>query len=118
METVASGRRSEEVPAGPSGEGTVVVDVGGERGALVVWVPSALDGTELEVRRRGTSWLGEHTAVRPRRLRDGTCFAAMFGSLDAGCYELRVRGTETAPRVEARVAGGTIAEATWPDSAG
>ncbi len=95
----------------------MVLDVGGERGALIVWVPPDLDGTQLEVRRQGASWRGEHTAVRPRHLRDGTCFAAVFGSLVAGRYELRVCGTETAPVIDAAVVGGSIAEASWPAGA-
>jgi hypothetical protein len=108
-------KHHDEAVAGPSGEGTVVIDVGGDRGALIVWVPAALDGTELEVRREGEPWRGEHTAVRPRHLRDGTCFAAVYGSLVAGRYQLRVRGNGAAPAVEASVVGGSIAEATWPD---
>lgn len=95
----------------------MVIDVGGDRGALIVWVPADLDGTELEVRRHGTSWQGEHTAVRPRHLRDGTCFAAVFGSLAAGAYQLRLRGTDSPAVVDAEVAGGVIAEASWPDGA-
>lgn len=103
-----------EGAADPSGEGTVVLDVGGERGALVVWAPRALAGSELEVRSVGSPWQGLHTAVRPRDLGSGRVFAAVFGALTAGSYQLRVRGSGTPPVLGAEVVGGEIAEAHWP----
>jgi hypothetical protein len=103
---------------GPSGQGTVVLDIGGGCGALVIWVPPSLDGAELELRPVGAAWQGQHTAVRPRDLGVGRRFAAVFGALGAGCYQLRVRGTDTGPITDVEVVGGTIAESTWPDRPG
>ena len=105
---------SESTPA-PSGEGTVVLDIGGDTGAVVVLTPAGLDGSEIEVRPVGDVWRGTHTGVRQRELRDGVCFAAVFGALRAGRHQLRVRGTETEPVLEVEVAGGSITEAVWPD---
>lgn len=113
MAEVAEAQRV-EVAAAPSGEGTVVLDVGGERGALVVWAPRALAGSELEVRPVGSPWQGQHTAVRPRDLGSGRVFAAVFGALTAGSYQLRVRSSGTPPVLAAEVVGGEIAEAHWP----
>jgi hypothetical protein len=98
----------------PSGEGTVVLDIGGDTGAVVIHSPAALDGAELEIRRVGSCWDGTHTAVRRRELRHGACFAAVFGAVAGGDYELRVRGGGTGPQLELLVVGGAISEATWP----
>jgi hypothetical protein len=104
----------ESVPA-PSGEGTVVLDIGGDTGAVVIHTPAPMDGAELEIRPVGDVWRGAHTGVRQRDLRDGVCFAAVFGALPAGRHQLRVRGTETEPVLEVAVNGGAITEAVWPD---
>ena len=76
----------EPVPA-PSGEGTVVLDIGGTRGAAVVYTPASLVGAEIEIRRAGRPWDGTHTAVRRRDLRDTAAYAGVFGSLEAGAYQ-------------------------------
>jgi hypothetical protein len=99
----------------PSGEGTVVLDIGGARGAAVIYVPATLHGEEIEIRAVGQPWNGEHTGIRERTLRDGACFAAVFGALDKGDYQLRIRGTETDPVVDVSVGGGGITEARWPE---
>ena len=93
----------------------MVLDIGGDTGAVVVHAPARLDGAELEIRPVGGVWHGTHTGVRRRVLRDGVCFAAVFGALPAGRHQLRVRGTETDPVLEVAVAGGAITEAVWPD---
>jgi hypothetical protein len=113
-----AGSHHPEPMLGPSGQGTVVLDIGGGCGALVIWVPPSLDGAELELRPVGAAWQGQHTAVRPRDLGVGRRFAAVFGALGAGCYQLRVRGTDTGPITDVEVVGGTIAESTWPDRPG
>ncbi len=103
-----------ETAPGPSGEGTVVLDIGGTSGAAVVYVPASLDGEELEIRPVGRPWDGTHTAVRRRDLRDGVCFAGVFGTLQAGGYEVRVRGTGSAPVLALEVTGAGITEVHWP----
>lgn len=105
---------AEAVPA-PSGEATVVLDIGEGTGALAVRTPAFLDGAELEIRPVGQPWTGTHTGVRRRDLRDGNCFAAVFGSLVEGRYELRVKGSGSGPVIESDVTGGTVTEASWPD---
>src|ERR1700683_171093 len=42
-----------EPAAGPSGPGTVVMDVGGDIGALIMYTPAAMDGQEIEISRDG-----------------------------------------------------------------
>ena len=99
----------------PSGEGTVVLDIGGECGAAVIYVPAHLDGAEIEIRPVGEPWNGTHTGIRRRDLRDGACFAAVFEAVTFGDYQLRLRGRETGAVVDLSVAGGRITEASWPE---
>ena len=103
-----------EAPVPPSGEGTVVLDIGGGRGAAVVFTPASMAGAELEIRPAGGTWTGTHTGVRQRDVRDGVCFAAVFATLPAGQYQVRVRGAGAGPVVDLEVSGGAIVEHTWP----
>jgi hypothetical protein len=98
-----------------SGEGTVVLDIGGGRGAAIVFTPASLAGQELEIRPADGPWTGTHTGVRQRDLRDGRCFAAVFGALPAGGYQVRVRGARSGPAIDLVVSGGAIVEHSWPD---
>ena len=105
----------EEHPLPPSGEGTVLLDIGGERGALVLYLPKHLEGSEIEIRPAGRPWDGTHTGIRQRDLRDGSCVAAVFGALDTGRYQVRVRGTGDGPALSLSlsVSGGTVTEIHW-----
>ena len=101
-----------EAALGPSGPASVMTDIGGEMGAAVLYVPEALAGLEIEIRRVGERWDGTHTAVRERHVGASVIWAAFFGSLVAGCYEVRVKG-DGERHLELRVDGGHVAEATW-----
>lgn len=92
----------------------MVLDIGGGMGAAVIYTDSALSGSELEIRPLGHPWEGVHTGVRKRDLSGDVCFAAVFGSIAAGSYQLRVKGTDTDPIMAIEIAGGGIAEANWP----
>lgn len=72
----------------PSGEGTVVLDIGDGIGALVVHTTSALAGTEIEIARLGDTKPFVHTDVRARVLPDGTVYAGVFPELQEGDYTL------------------------------
>jgi hypothetical protein len=91
---------------------SVVADIGGDVGAAVVYVPSGLAGREIEIRSVGSPWDGTHVGVRERRIGNAPVWAAFFGSLPAGRYELRVRDDDTRA-VELEVGGGGVAEARW-----
>jgi hypothetical protein len=107
-----SGHHSPE-STGPS-QGPVVLDIGGDVGAAVVHAPAQLDGTEIEIRRLPRTWDGTHVAVRRRPSGDEPRFAAVFGQLAAGQYEVRRRGG-TDPVVRSfRVVGGVVTECAWP----
>jgi hypothetical protein len=97
---------------GPSGPASVMTDIGGDRGAAVLYVPEQLAGLEIEIRPVGEPWAGAHTAVRERHVGSSVIWAACFGSLAAGGYEVRVKG-DGARSLELRVEGGHVVEATW-----
>ena len=102
----------DDAPLGPSATASVVADIGGDVGAAVVYVPATLAGHELEVRAVGTEWTGAHTGIRERRVADAPVWAAFFGSLTAGRYELRIRDHDS-QTVAVEVRGGGVAEARW-----
>jgi hypothetical protein len=94
---------------------SVVLDIGHDAGALVLYTPRTLNGAEVEIRRLGTAWRGEHTAVRERRVLGGTRFAGVFGSLPGGTYQLRLKGTprgDPRPVLTVDVTDGSVTEAT------
>jgi hypothetical protein len=101
---------------GPTGTGTVVLDLGGDTGALIIYTGRQLLGREIEVSRvdRG----GEprtHSAVRERQVRDGTFHSAVYPDLPAGVYT--VWWDDDTPAGSVTVAGGIVAEFSWPTSA-
>jgi hypothetical protein len=102
----------EEAALGPSATASVMTDIGGDRGAAVLYVPAELAGLEIEIRPVGACWDGTHTAVRERHVGSSVIWAAFFDSLVEGPYEVRVKGDfrrDLALRVEA----GHVAEAMW-----
>jgi hypothetical protein len=103
---------------GTSEMGSVVLDIGGDRGAAIVQTPPSLDGLELEIRRRGTAWDGTHVAVRPRRIPDGVVYAALFPELTQGDYEVRVRGgVPDGTPASVSVHGGRVSQAHFNPTA-
>ncbi len=108
---------TEEVTLPPSGPGTVVLDIGGDAGALVVSTSARLVGAEIEIRADGDEWRGTHTAVRERRVAGRVQYAGVFPRLDAGEYELRVLGDHRAAAQRIHVGPGVATE-TWLDAPG
>ncbi len=103
-----------ESPPEPSGAGEVLVELGGNIGAAVLFTGPELDGEEIEIRPTGAPWSGSHVAVRERRLESGPRWAALFGSLPAGPYEVRLKGDPCSPILKLEVEGGHIAQGRWP----
>jgi len=96
-----------------------MIDVGGSCGALIVFTSESMLGVEIEIRRRGQAWVGTHTAVRRRDLRDAVAFAGVFGSIVEGEYELRTPAADGGPtgdgaELEVAVVGGKITQIQWP----
>jgi hypothetical protein len=67
---------------GPSGVGTVVIDLGADTGVLIVYVPAAMDGAEIDV----AGPVSTHSMVRRRDVGDHPVYAAVYPSLPGGSY--------------------------------
>ncbi len=101
-----------EPVAGPSGSGTVVLELGPGAGALVLHVPAEMNGTEIEVSLAGSHGRRTHSMVRPRHVPAGTRYAAVYPGLPPGEYTIW-RADQTAA-MTVTVAEGTANTARWP----
>ncbi|MFG1802115.1 phospholipase [Micromonospora carbonacea] len=101
---------------GPTETGTVVLDLGGDTGALIIYTGRQLHGREIEISRVDDADAPRtHVAVRERIVQDGTFHSAVYPDLAAGLYT--VWWDEGTPAGTVTVTGGTVAEFTWPTSA-
>jgi hypothetical protein len=102
---------------GPTGPGSVVLDLGDTIGALVLETPAALFGHEIEISlvggAGGAGGGRTHSLVRERVTAAGTRYAAVYPGLAAGRY-LIWRHMNT-PVGEVTVDGGTVTRFRWPD---
>jgi hypothetical protein len=99
--------RTEEQRLPPSGDGTVVLDIGGDIGALVVRAPAELDGVELDLFPAGCGVACMHSAVRRRDVLGGSLFAAVYPCVPAGEYTLA--GLQGPVRID----GGAVTELAY-----
>jgi hypothetical protein len=97
---------------GPSQNGTVLVDIGGEIGALVLYAPEALLGAEIDLVPARVGVATTHSAVRERQLGQGRIFAAVYPALPEGDYTVEPTGQPVL------IKGGCITELCWPASTG
>lgn len=99
-----------------AGQGTVMLDIGGDVGALVVSMPEAMVGQEVEIRPVGIELHHyPHVAVHVRPTPEGDRVPSLvYPAVEAGRYELHVIGTAGASPVPVSVRGGEVATAAWP----
>lgn len=93
--------------------GSVVLDIGGDTGALIVHTGREWHGREIEV--SPTDELRPartHAAVRERRVQDGVFYSAVYPDLLAGSYT--VWWDADTPAGVVTVVGGAVAEFAWP----
>ena len=117
-----------------AGQGAVLLDIGGDVGALVVAMPPSMVGLEVEIRPldghdgqhdhdhehghghghdHGKDHLA-HVAVVARPVGDGYQPSLVFADLAAGRYELFEKGRPDAVALRVEVTGGDVAGAEWP----
>lgn len=117
-----------------AGQGAVMLDVGGDIGAIVLYLTAELEGAEVEYARLETESGAPaevahddddhghdhghghthrpHVAVVGRPAGNTVLFSAVFPDLEAAVYRLNLIG-ET-PYIDVVVEGGVVVEVTWP----
>jgi hypothetical protein len=97
---------------GPTGPGTVLLELGRDVGALVLMVPAERNGAEIEISQDGPAGLPRrHAQVRERPAPGGSAYAAVYPGLPAGRY-LIWRDQQT-PSGIAEIAGGQVTTVDW-----
>lgn len=108
-----------------AGQGSVLLDIGGEIGALVVTMPDGTAGQEVEIQRIGDEGHGHahdqghahghrpHVAVVRRPVQGGEVPSLVFPELREGRYELFDKGDDRV-RLVADIQGGQVTAADWP----
>jgi hypothetical protein len=99
----------------PSGQGTVMLNIGAGVGAVVIYTPGRLHGHEIEVSPVTDLATRTHAAVRARYVQGGVCWSVVIDNLPAGRYV--VWRDPVTPLTEVDVASGAVAEVTWPETA-
>ncbi|HEY3830977.1 MAG TPA: phospholipase [Acidimicrobiia bacterium] len=94
----------------PSRQGTVVLDIGNDVGALVVHATEDLCGREVELTHPGETAPFVHTDVRERQLPGGSVYAGVFPELAVGSYT--VLGRDGNAHQDVTIASGTVTEIT------
>jgi hypothetical protein len=104
-----------EPAAGPSDPGTVVLELGADIGALILYTPADLNGREIEISPDDDPGARRtHSQVRPRHTARVTKYAAVYPGLRAGQYT--VWGDERRPAATTVITGGQITSCRWPQS--
>jgi hypothetical protein len=102
-----------EGAAGSTGPGTVVLDLGADVGALILYTPADLDGAEIEISRDDDPGVRRtHSQVRQRPMAAATAYAAVYPSLTAGQYT--IWRDEHSPAATATITGGQVTSCRWP----
>lgn len=96
----------------PSGQGTVVLNIGGSIGAMVIHTPGSLHGHEIEVSPLSDPTRRTHAAVRARYVRGGVLWSVVIDDLPEGRYAIWRDPVTVLAEVD--VTGGMVTEYEWP----
>lgn len=97
---------------GPTGPGTVLLELGANTGALLLDVPAGLNGREIEISLGGAPKARTHAQVRERPAPSGLRYCALYEGLRAGVYTVW-RDARTAA-LTVTVTGGQVTTCRWP----
>ncbi len=89
----------------------IVLNIGRNIGALVIYTREELRGRQIDVSPKGNSARKIHTDVLERRINGRPVFAAVFPTLPEGDYSIW-----SSPSDEVTIAGGEVAELDWSSS--
>lgn len=89
----------------------VVLDIGGDIGALVLYTGADLDGEEIELSLAVPDAERFHNQVHERHFGGKVAFAAVYPEIHAGEYHVWGRASEPVETVIIR--GGEVAEIDW-----
>lgn len=104
-----------EPSAGPSGPGTVVMELGADVGALILFTPAVMDGKQIEISRDDDPGTRRtHSQVRQRHVATVTKYAAVYPGLRAGRYT--VWRDDLRPAATTVITGGQVTSCRWPQS--
>jgi hypothetical protein len=98
-----------------AGQGPVLLDIGGDVGALLVEMPEWMARVEIEICPAGEEHAAaprSHVAVLGRPAGGEIVYSAVFPSLTEGRYELYVK-SDGPTEVVAEVVGGQVSHAVW-----
>lgn len=91
----------------------VVLDIGQDIGALILYAPEHVCGMEIEISLRGYDVLKTHTAIWERKFNGRTFFAGVFPALPAGEYNIWWSAPQ--PIKSITIVGGQVAEVDCRD---
>lgn len=90
-----------------SWEGSVILDIGGSIGALMLRTSSVMDGSEIDLIPENKDSPTTHSAVRQRQSESGISYAAVYPTLAEGTYT--VAGTNQRVVIE----GGKVTDVEY-----
>lgn len=97
---------------GPTGPGTVILELGERIGALILETPPELAGHEIEISLSGGG-PRTHSMVRERVTAAGVSYAALYPVVPAGDYLVwRADGVVVG---QVTIRGGKVSHFPWPD---
>jgi hypothetical protein len=89
----------------------VVLDIGGDVGALIVHTDASMHGVEVEISATGHDGERSHKDVLEREINGRPAFTAVFDKVREGTYTLWVDDAARARDVV--IAGASVAELDW-----
>jgi hypothetical protein len=89
----------------------VVLEIGGDVGALILRTGPDLHGEEIEISRADEDDRRSHKEVLERSIEGEPAFTAVFDGLRTGAYTLWAPGREPVRGVE--ISGGSITQLDW-----
>jgi hypothetical protein len=89
----------------------LVLDIGGDIGALILYTNADRCNDEIEISPKGSDSHRQHNQVHERSFNGTSVFSAVYPELPAGTYDIWQDDETRAGTVE--IVGGKVAEVDW-----